>query len=150
MHNSNMIKTKPYITTFCPLVKFWGSDITYIVWLQMAWAKTTKVGCAKYRCDVLQNSGTGWNDADYFVCNYAPAWVHDDVTALTLTETDMSSFWWYFHHWLHWKLSFDNFKYSQWWKIRQKDNISFQCFSALQAFVKGILWVSFVMSPKTC
>ena len=64
----------------------------------MAWAKTTKVGCAKYRCDVLQNSGTGWNDADYFVCNYAPAWVHDDVTAWTLTETDMSSFWWYFHH----------------------------------------------------
>ena len=22
------------------------------------------------------------------------------------TETEMSSFWWHFHHWLHWKLSF--------------------------------------------
>ena len=23
-----------------------------------------------------------------------------------ITETEMSSFWWHFHHWLHWKLSF--------------------------------------------
>ena len=25
--------------------------------------------------------------------------------ATTYTETEMSSFWWNFHHWLHWKLS---------------------------------------------
>ena len=25
--------------------------------------------------------------------------------AITNTETEMSSFWWNFHHWLHWKLS---------------------------------------------
>ena len=40
------------------------------------------------------------------------------------TEMQMLSFWWNYHHWLHWKLSNDNFQYSQWWKFRQNDNIS--------------------------
>ena len=31
---------------------------------------------------------------------------HNSVVYLLLfTETEMSSFWWNFHHWLHWKLS---------------------------------------------
>ena len=40
------------------------------------------------------------------------------------TETKLLSFWRNFHHWLHWKLSFDNFQCSQWWKFNQNDNIS--------------------------
>ena len=35
------------------------------------------------------------------------------------SETEMSWFWWNFHHWLHWKLSFDNFLCSHWWKFHQ-------------------------------
>ena len=35
--------------------------------------------------------------------------IYDDSLTLqelqSLTETEMSSFWWNFHHWLHWKLS---------------------------------------------
>ena len=50
--------------------------------------------------------------------------------AWTSTETKMSSFWWNFHHWLHWKLSkwqlpvqpvikisskWRHFRFSEWW-----------------------------------
>ena len=31
---------------------------------------------------------------------------YGNVDELYRTETEMSSFWWHFHHWLHWKLSF--------------------------------------------
>ena len=41
----------------------------------------------------------------------------------TNTETKMLSFWWQFHHWLHWRLSNDNLQCRQWWKFRQNDNI---------------------------
>ena len=32
-------------------------------------------------------------------------WFSASVPAMMYTETEMSSFWWNFHHWLHWKLS---------------------------------------------
>ena len=35
--------------------------------------------------------------------NVPPYWKY---SSLAFTETKMSSFWWNFHHWLHWKLSF--------------------------------------------
>ena len=43
----------------------------------------------------------------------------------SFTETGMLSFWRNFHHWLHWKLSQDNFQCSKWWKFqfRQNDDI---------------------------
>ena len=31
--------------------------------------------------------------------------IHKQMICGYLTETQMSSFWWNFHHWLHWKLS---------------------------------------------
>ena len=39
---------------------------------------------------------------------------------LTLTETEISSFWWNFHHWLHWKLSFWQFPVQSVMKISSK------------------------------
>ena len=35
-----------------------------------------------------------------------------------MAETEMTSFWWNFRHWLHRKLSFDNFRCSQWRKFQ--------------------------------
>ena len=47
------------------------------------------------------------------------------VKAHVITETEMSSFWWNFHHWLHWKLSFWQLQVqplmkilSKWWHFR--------------------------------
>ena len=39
-------------------------------------------------------------------------------------ETELSSFWWNYHHWWHRKLSTDNFRCSQWWKFLQNVDIS--------------------------
>ena len=36
---------------------------------------------------------------------------------------EMSSFWSNFHHWLHWKLSNDNFQCGQWWRFHQNDDV---------------------------
>ena len=42
------------------------------------------------------------NEHSTMICKLG--WPHA-LLAVMVTETEMSSFWWNFHHWLHWKLS---------------------------------------------
>ena len=65
------------------------------------------------------------NDIDGIVASEYPAVTGAQVTnhSLNITETKMSSFWWNYHHWLHRKLSFWHFRYSQWWRIHQNEDI---------------------------
>ena len=48
----------------------------------------------------LSKQSWGW----WFETSPRPLWRHCSDYRL-YTETEMSSFWWNFHHWLHWKLS---------------------------------------------
>ena len=43
--------------------------------------------------------------ASWCIFNVAVSVLPKFVHSYTNTETEMSSFWWNFHHWLHWKLS---------------------------------------------
>ena len=49
------------------------------------------------RCTILRGAGA--------VIRYYKAMLGVHQYASCYTETEMSSFWWNFHHWLHWKLS---------------------------------------------
>ena len=49
---------------------------------------------------------------------------------LSYTETGMSSFWWNFHHWLHWKLSFWQLPVQPVTKISSNYNIPASVYSS--------------------
>ena len=58
-------------------------------------------------------------------CGYAHAWVCLSVClSECYTETELSSFWRNFQHWLYWNGHFDNFHRSQLWKFQQNEDIS--------------------------